>query len=306
MNELSIPVVNELSILTVRSRLATLDAIPCVPAILIPVLRHLSEPLDSIDLQRVIDLVAHDKSLAAQTLRMANSPLFGHIGQLDSVRAAVMALGLNRMRAIATTCCVLRLVPSQAARLDPRIFWEHSLGCALVARKLARRVGYADPEKAYLAGLLHDIGFIVNMLFFPEQFRQTLQRATREKIALGEVEQEIFGFDHCSVGELLAARWLLGGDLQEVIRHHHQSDQAVIDRALVGIVAISDLLCRTSELGYGYDELLHLDLKTDPSVMTVASQLPRFGDLEWAGFLTELQAYAKQVRNLVSALYRTI
>jgi putative nucleotidyltransferase with HDIG domain len=306
MNELSIPVVNELSILTVRSRLATLDAIPCVPAILIPVLRHLSEPLDSIDLQRVIDLVAHDKSLAAQTLRMANSPLFGHIGQLDSVRAAVMALGLNRMRAIATTCCVLRLVPSQAARLDPRIFWEHSLGCALVARKLARRGGYADPEKAYLAGLLHDIGFIVNMLFFPEQFRQTLQRATREKIALGEVEQEIFGFDHCSVGELLAARWLLGGDLQEVIRHHHQSDQAVIDRALVGIVAISDLLCRTSELGYGYDELLHLDLKTDPSVMTVASQLPRFGDLEWAGFLTELQAYAKQVRNLVSALYRTI
>ena len=306
MNEISIPVSDEISILAVRSRLATLDAIPCVPAILIPVLRHLSEPLDSIDLQRVIDLVAHDKSLAAQTLRMANSPLFGHIGQLDSVRAAVMALGLNRMRAIATTCCVLRLVPSQAARLDPRIFWEHSLGCALVARKLARRVGYADPEKAYLAGLLHDIGFIVNMLFFPEQFRQTLQRATREKIALGEVEQEIFGFDHCSVGELLAARWLLGGDLQEVIRHHHQSDQAVIDRALVGIVAISDLLCRTSGLGYGYDELLHLDLKTDPSVMTVASQLPRFGDLEWAGFLTELQAYAKQVRNLVSALYRTI
>jgi len=305
MNELSIPVVNELSILTVRSRLATLDAIPCVPAILIPVLRHLSEPLDSIDLQRVIDLVAHDKSLAAQTLRMANSPLFGHIGQLDSVRAAVMALGLNRMRAIATTCCVLRLVPSQAARLDPRIFWEHSLGCALVARKLARRVGYADPEKAYLAGLLHDIGFIVNMLFFPEQFRQTLQRATREKIALGEVEQEIFGFDHCSVGELLAARWLLGGDLQEVIRHHHQSDQAVIDRALVGIVAISDLLCRTSGLGYGYDELLHLDLKTDPFVKMVAGELPRFGDLEWACFLTELQAYAKQVRKLVSVLYRT-
>ena len=42
---------------------------------------------------------------------------------------------------------------------------------------------------AALAGLLHDIGFIVNMLFFPEQFRQTLQRATREKIALGTLEQ---------------------------------------------------------------------------------------------------------------------
>jgi putative nucleotidyltransferase with HDIG domain len=296
---------NELSIPAVRSRLATLDAIPCVPAILIPVLRHLSEPPESMDLQRVVELVAHDKSLAAQTLRMANSPLFGHSGQVDSVRAAVMTLGLERMRAIATTCCVLRLVPSQSARLDPRVFWEHSLGCALVARKLARRVGYADPEKAYLGGLLHDIGFIVNMLLFPEQFRQTLQKATREKIALGELEQKIFGFDHCSVGELLAARWLLGGDLQEVIRRHHESDQALIDRALVGIVAVSDLLCRASGLGYGYDELLHIDLKNDVSLKTVAGELPRFGDLEWAGFLAELQAYAKEVRSLVSVLYRT-
>ncbi|MGA2960142.1 MAG: HDOD domain-containing protein [Candidatus Korobacteraceae bacterium] len=296
---------NELPIPAVRSRLATLDTIPCVPAILIPVLRQLSEPPESIDLQRVIELVAHDKALTAQTLRMANSPLFGTNGQVDSVRAAVLTLGLERMRAIATTCCVLRLAPSQSAHLDPRIFWEHSLGCALVARQLARRIGYADPEKAYLAGLLHDIGFIVNMMFFPEQFRQTLQRATREKVALGVLEQKIFGFDHCGVGELLAGRWLLGGDLQEVIRHHHMSDHAIVDRALVGIVAISDLLCRTSGLGYGYDEILHLDLKTDPSVKTVAGEFPRFSDLDWARFLTELQAYVKQVRDLVSVLYRT-
>jgi putative nucleotidyltransferase with HDIG domain len=296
---------NELSIAAVRSQLATLDAIPCVPAILIPVLRQLSEPPETIDFHRVVELVTHDKSLAAQTLRMANSPLFGHNGQIDSVRTAMMTLGLDRMRAIASTCCVLRLVPSQAGHFDPRIFWEHSLGCALVARKLARRVAYADPEKAYLAGLLHDIGFIVNMMFYPEQFRQTLQTATREKVALGVLEQKNFGFDHCSVGELLARRWLLGGDLQEVILRHHESDKALVDRALVGIVAISDLLCRTSGLGYGYDEPLHLDLKTDPFVKMVAGELPSFRELEWVAFLTELQAYVKQVRNLVSVLYRT-
>ncbi len=296
---------NELTISAVRSQLAALDAIPCVPAILIPVLRHLSEPPENIDMQRVVELVAHDKSLAAQTLRMANSPLFGHSSPVDSVRTAVMTLGLERMRAIATTCCLLRLVPKGAGHLDPRVFWEHSLGCALVARKLARRVGYADPEKAYLAGLLHDIGFIVNMMFFPEQFQRTLRRATRERVALGAMEQQIFGFDHCLVGESLAARWLLSDDLQEVIRRHHESEQAAIDRALVGVVAIADLLCRTSSLGYGYDELLHLDLKTDPSVKMVAGELPKFGDLEWAGFLTEMQAYAKQVRSLVAVLYRT-
>ena len=295
----------EISMSAVREQLATLDAIPCVPAILIPVLRHLSGPSDNIDVPRVIELVAHDKSLAAQTLRMANSPLFGLSSPVDSVRAAVMTLGLERMRGIATTCCVLRLMPSGRAHLDPRVFWEHSLACALVARKLARRVGYADPEKAYLAGLLHDIGFVVNMMFFPEQFRQMMQRATRERVALEVMEQTVFGFDHGSVGEMLAARWLLGDDLQEVIRHHHQCQQAVIDRALVGMVAVADLLCRTCGLGYGYDELLHLDLQTDPLAKTIAGDLPGFSNFEWQSFLTELQAYAKQVRNLVSVLYRT-
>ncbi len=294
----------EPSMSSVRSQLAVLDTIPCVPAILIPVLRHLSEAPAGLDFQRVIELVADDKALAAQTLRMANSPLFGQSGEVDSVRAAVMMLGLERMRSIATTCCVLRLVPSQATCLDPRVFWEHALGCALVARKLARQIGYPDPEKAYLAGLLHDIGLMVNMLFFPDQFQQALEKATREKIALGALELKIFGFDHCGVGESLASRWLLGDDLREVIRCHHQSGQALVDRALVGLVAISDLLCRTSGLGYGYDERLYLDLKTDPAVKMVAGELPRLNDLEWTVFLTEVQAYAKEVRNLVAVLHR--
>lgn len=295
----------EISMSTVRSRLAALDAMPCAPAILLPVLRHLSEPSEKIDVQRIIELVAHDKSLAAQTLRMANSPLFGLSSAVDSVRVAVMTLGLERMRTIATTCCVLRLLPGGGARLDPRVFWEHSLGCALVARKLARRVGYADPEKAYLAGLLHDIGFVVNMMFFPEQFRKMMQRATREMVALEVMEETVFGFDHGSVGELLAARWLLGDDLQEVIRHHHQCYRAVIDRALVGLVAVADLLCRTCGLGYGYDELLPLDSRTDAIAKTIAGDLPGFSNSEWQSLLTELQAYAKQIRNLVSVLYRT-
>lgn len=295
---------NELSIPELHSQLSRLDAIPSVPAILLPVLRYLAEPAESVDVQRVVELVAHDKSLAAQTLHMANSPLFGHSSHIDSVRAAVLALGVSRMREIAGTCCLLRLTPIQTAHVEPHVYWEHSLACALVARKLARRAGYQDPEKAYLAGLLHDLGFIVNMLLFPEQFWQVVQTAKREKAALGLVEQRLFGFDHTLSGELLAAKWSLSADLQEVIRRHHQPDSAQVDRVLVGIVAISDLLCRTSGLGYGYEESLHCDLKADASLQALVDDLPKFITLGWGGFLAELQAYAKEVRNLVSVLFR--
>ena len=295
----------EISMSAVRSQLAALDAMPCAPAILLPVLRHLSEPSEKINVPRIIELVAHDKSLAAQTLRMANSPLFGLSSPVDSVRAAVMTLGLERMRTIATTCCVLRLIPSGGARLDPRVFWEHSLGCALVARKLARRVGYADPEKAYLAGLLHDIGFVVNMMFFPEQFRKMMQRATREMVALEEMEETVFGFDHGSVGELLAARWLLGDDLQEVIRHHHQCHGR--SSIVLSWAWSPSLTCCAgrADSDTGTMNCSSSICKRIPFAKTIAGDLPGFSNFEWQSFLTELQAYAKQVRNLVSVLYRT-
>ncbi len=95
-----------------------------------------------------------------------------------------MALGIGRLRDIATSCCVLKLLPEQCGCIDPRTFWEHSLGVAMVSRHLARRVGMKDPEKAYLAGLLHDIGIIANLLVDPAAFRQVAERALSERIAL--------------------------------------------------------------------------------------------------------------------------
>jgi HD-like signal output (HDOD) protein len=69
------------------------------------------------------------------------------------------------MREIAMSCCVLKLLPESADNVNPVVLWEHSLACAFVCRRIAKRIGMDDPEQAYIAGLLHDIGFIVNLRF---------------------------------------------------------------------------------------------------------------------------------------------
>ena len=144
---------------------------------LAPLLRYLQQPVEDLDVQKVTDLIAQDKSLAAQCLQMANSPLFGRWQKIDSLRGAVVGLGFHRVSDIAMSCGVLNLMPKDCGGIDPVVFWEHSLGCALVCRHFARKISYPDPSKAYLAGLLHDLGIIVNLWVLPKEFREAYEFA---------------------------------------------------------------------------------------------------------------------------------
>ena len=161
-------------------KLENLDKMPTLPVTLIPLLRYLEQPLENVDVRQVVDLISQDKSLTAQCLQMANSPLFGRWQSVDSIKNAVVSLGLQRMRDIAVSCSMLTLVPS-ASKVDPVVFWEHSLGCALVCRQFARKIKYSDPEKAYLGGLLHDIGIVAHLWVVPDEFQEVLESAQRDR-----------------------------------------------------------------------------------------------------------------------------
>ena len=186
------------------SRIEDLQQIPTIPAVLAPLLRYLDQPVEQLDVQRVTDMIAQDKSLAAQCLQMANSPLFGRWQKVDSLRGAIIGLGFHRVSDIAMSCGVLNIMPKNLGDLDPVVFWEHSLGCAIVCRHLARKISFPDPSKAYLAGLLHDLGIIVNLWILPKEFREAFEYARTQGIPLHEAEQIVLGFTHCDSGRLLA------------------------------------------------------------------------------------------------------
>ncbi len=206
-----------------------LHHIPTIPAVLAPLLRYLEQPVEQIDVQKVTDLIAQDKSLAAQCLQMANSPLFGRWKKIDSLRGAVVGLGFHRLSDIAMSCGVLNMMPKNGlgGGIDPVVFWEHSLGCALVCRQFARLISYPDPGKAYLAGLLHDLGIIVNLWVIPKEFGAAYEVARTQGIPLHEAEQSVLGFTHCDSGRLLADKWDLSPDLREVVSMHHSLEESL-------------------------------------------------------------------------------
>lgn len=286
-------------------RLEGLHQIPTIPAVLAPLLRYLQQPVEQLDVQKVTDLLSQDKSLAAQCLQMANSPLFGRAQNVQSLRGAVVSLGFHHVSDIAMSCGVLNMLPSDKTMLDPVVFWEHSLGCALISRHLARKINFGDPGKAYLAGLLHDLGIIVNLWVLPKEFRVAWEKAKTEGIPLHEAEQESMGFTHCASGRLLAERWKLAPDLLEVVSYHHTPEKAAEYSGLVALVQLADLLCRMSGLNYGYAEQRQVDLIEESGFVLLAKHSTTLKDFDWARLTFELDSYMDEVHSLVRAIYRS-
>jgi HD-like signal output (HDOD) protein len=271
---------------------------------LAPLLRYLEQPVEDLDIQKVTDMIAQDKALAAQCLQMANSPLFGRWQKVDSLRSAVLGLGFQRLSDIVMSCGVLNLTPKDSGGIDPVVFWEHSLGCALVCRHFARNISYPDPGKAYLAGLLHDIGIIVNLWSLPKEFRAAFERARNEKIPLYEAEQAILGFTHCDSGRLLAQNWELSPDLCAVVSLHHSPYQSNEHSGLIAVVELSDLLCRMSGLNHGFLENRQINILEEPGFAVLSEKFQGLEDFDWARLTFELDSYMDEVHALVHAIYR--
>jgi HD-like signal output (HDOD) protein len=287
----------------VRPVIASLDAIPAIPAIVQPLADMLNLPPEQVDVEQVVKLVSYDSSIAAQCLRTANSPLFGR-RNVETIRSAILTLGLKRVQSILLGCCLNRIVPANKWAFGATSFWRHSLGCALVSRKLATSIGYPEPEKAYLAGLLHDLGLIVNTLACTEEYRQCFVAAAEQRTSLESAERTLLGFTHCESGKILAQRWKFSDDIIAVIGSHHHVADAPCAPALVDLVHLSDLLCRLRDLGHGFYEPMGVDLARDQAWLNLVEHCPQLATLDLARLTLDIDGAMDDIIALVDTVFR--
>jgi len=293
---------NEQQCALLEQQIAKLESVSTAPVILEPLLKMLRSPADEIRLESVIEMVSRDSAIATQCLRMANSPLFGH-SRVETIRGAVMALGIAKVRSLLFGLCMHQAVPKGKWVLDPNAFWRHSLGCALVTQTMARGVGYPEPEKAYLAGLIHDIGFLVNSILYPAKFRESFQHSVAEKCPLHASEETILGFTHEDSGRLLCKRWSLSEELLEVAGCHHRLDLLSTAGPLVCLVHLSDLLCRVRNLGYGYEEILAVSLAQDSAWKHLLRTYPKLAEVDLVCFTLDIEGAMEEIATLVDSVF---
>lgn len=193
--------------------------LPSVSAVLTQALQEMSKP--EADISQVAALLARDQSVMARILRVANSAFYGLPGRVGSLSQAVTLLGMPTTRTVVTTAAIIeRFPPRDGAAFDFRGFWEHSLGVAAAAHFLAPRAG-VNPESAFVAGMLHDIGIAVLGCCLEEEFRAVLDHARAHDCAIEDAERAMLGFTHDELGAALAAQWKFPLDIQAAIRAHH-------------------------------------------------------------------------------------
>ena len=284
-------------------RVSEIGSLPAMPSILQSLGESLSANPSDANVDRIVELIAYDKSLAAQCLRVANSAMFRRRNDVETVKGAVVALGLWKIRDIVYSCTLPTLLSSPKEGMAPTTFWRHALGTAMVTQHLAQKLAITSLEKFYLAGLLHDIGIVVNAMLFKNEFHMVLSKAAGTETPLCEVEQEMLGFTHCDSGRVLADTWKLPEEIAHTIEFHHVPTEEGAGIELACTVHLADLLCRLRGLGYGYYEARAFDLASEPAWQLLAASHPAALELDLARFTFELDEHAVHVEAMVDSIF---
>lgn len=196
-----------------------------------------------VNLRRVGEVIRTDPSLTAQVIRLCNSAFLGFRERVKSIEHAVILLGTERLRTLVLTCSLVEYAGHRLMSEDIQSFWQHCFLTAALGERLARGIGYPQPEQAYLAGLLHDIGALPLLVISSSVASGNDKSAARGWGESVTLERERFGTDHCEVGHWIGVSWNFPPPLLEVMVSHHNPRNATQDPRLVGVVAAADQFC---------------------------------------------------------------
>jgi putative nucleotidyltransferase with HDIG domain len=261
--------------------------LPTLPQVVAQLMQAVNNPNSSAsDVARII---SNDQSLVSKILRIVNSAFYGLPKRVSTITQATVILGFNTVRNLALGASVFDVFRPGGASLgnwDRSKFWQHSIGCAVATKLLAREVRYSNPEEAFVSGLLHDIGKVVLDQYLPDQFERVLQTVVQEHCSIAEAERMVIGVTHSDIGRWLAENWNLPVQLAEAIGLHHEPDRAKQASRLVGLVHLADCLVRMEQIGYPGDDIVP---EVHPSVWDTLRLSPEAIERLLASFYTEFE-----------------
>lgn len=230
----------------VLEKIEKIENLPTIPSILRKILGIIEDP--KVSLQKISDFVASDPTLTARILKMVNSPVYGFPGRISSVNHAMVILGLNALKGLLIGVSVFEVMKKNMVGL-----WEHSLSSAIYARIIATRKNLSSPEEISVAALLHDIGKVILLIAFKEDYEKIIQSVMAKERFLHELENEYFGITHAEVGGFVAKKWNFPLKLTEPIMNHHRPQLSKNFELETAIVHLSNILTLSRGIGYSGD-----------------------------------------------------
>lgn len=232
-----------------RRRMSGISNLPTPPLVFSQITKVVNDPGTSV--AEVAGIMAEDPAMSAKVLRLANSAYFGARQEITHMRQAILLLGLDAVKSLVLSSSVFDMFKKHKidAEYQER-FWRHSLATALAARLCIKELeafNNLDPEVAFSAGLLHDLGKLIICCFMPDEHEQVLSFQAQSGLDSFEAERQVMGFSHPLIGRLLAENWKLPRAIQNAIGDHHDPiAESALEVNYSHVVHLADYLSLTT------------------------------------------------------------
>jgi putative nucleotidyltransferase with HDIG domain len=254
-----------------------METIQPIPQVALKILRLIDN--EEYEIKALAEEIRQDQVISARTLKLCNSVAFASSNKVESLDQALVFLGLRLLVKLVISVSVNEFFSHSGLgySLCKGGLYHHAVGTAVIAEKLADYTGSVEPGLAYTAGLLHDIGKVVLDQSITSAYPLFYRKLFEEENNFSEAEKEILGIDHTQVGSKLARKWSFPESLIDIIRHHHEPEQAARHLELAHVVYLADLLMSRFHSGL---ELERLNTEALASRMeTIGLSINKFADI---------------------------
>lgn len=231
------------------------DDMPVLPSRINKIIKITEDPDSTIE--ELENEILKDHSLTSKILRLANSAYYGYPRKINTVSQATILLGFQTVKSMALASTVSKMMAHEldGYALGKNDLWTQSQTCAIISRYIAKEIARANPETAYVAGLLRDIGKTILNHYVKKEYTTIINKVETQNISFLEAEEEILGFNHAQVGERIAKKWNFPDNLVESIGLHHTPEKSLIDPKLVSIIHVADAITMVMGVSIGADGL---------------------------------------------------
>lgn len=257
--------------------------IATLPEVTVKIIQIVENPKSTArDLHEVIK---NDPALSTRLLKVVNSAFYGLPGQIATIDRAIVLLGLSAVKNIAIAASMTRLFHGGVAieGFSGKDVWRHAISVAVGSRLLTAAQGKPSVEEGFLAGLIHDLGLLVERQVYAQEVVQILGGKKDGVGSFIDMEHKIIGADHQAFGMALATKWRFPAHLCNTIGYHHKPEAlADANRGLAEIVHVADILACNAELGFSEtagttevsDEMLDLIDISREKLAEIIEELP--------------------------------
>ncbi len=206
--------------LKLEALILTIEQIPTLPDTSTEILALIDDDNTSID--TITQFVERDQALSIQILKYANSPFFGTINTVSSIKHAIVIIGLGEVKSLLLAFTIQNFfATSHKDEKNRQRFWKHSLICSHIANYLARYFQFTSDSTIFISALIHDLGKIIVDQYLHDEFISVVDQIETRHTTFAEAEKAILGLTHYQIGAKLLQQWNFPAQVISQVYHHH-------------------------------------------------------------------------------------